>query len=38
SALLGGIRLLPIGRLFHHGRDIYPDMLRDWAPPSRPPA
>lgn len=33
TELLAGIRLLPIGRLFQDGRDIYPDMLRDWAPP-----
>lgn len=33
TKLLGGIRLLPTGRLFQGGRDIYPDMLRDWAPP-----
>ena len=33
TKLLAGIRLLPTGRLFQDGRDIYPDMLRDWAPP-----
>jgi hypothetical protein len=32
-ALLGGIRLLPLGRLFREGLDIYPRMLRDWAVP-----
>ena len=31
TALLGGIRLLPLGRLYRNGRDIYPDILRDWA-------
>jgi hypothetical protein len=25
--LLGGIRLLPLGRLFHEGEDIYPSLL-----------
>lgn len=37
-ALLGGIRLLPLGRLFRNGCDIYPDMLRDWASLNRSPA
>ena len=37
--LLGGIRLLPTGRLYENGRDIYPDMLRDWTPaPAKSPA
>jgi len=31
AALLGGIRLLPLGRLFRRGIDSYPKMLRDWA-------
>ena len=30
-ALLGGIRLLPLGRLFRGVVDAYPKMLRDWA-------
>ena len=38
TALLGGIRLLPLGRLFRNGRDIYPEMLRDWANLNRSPA
>jgi intracellular multiplication protein IcmJ len=33
AALLGGIRLLPLGRLFWGGLNIYPKMLRDWAVP-----
>jgi intracellular multiplication protein IcmJ len=33
TKLLAGIRLLPTGRLFQDERDIYPEMLRDWAPP-----
>ncbi len=35
SALLAGIRLLPIGRLFRDGQDIYPNILRDWTAASR---
>jgi intracellular multiplication protein IcmJ len=31
AVLLGGIRLLSIGRLFRRGTDIYPKVLRDWA-------
>jgi intracellular multiplication protein IcmJ len=31
TALLSGIRLLPLGRIFHGGRDVYRDMLHDWA-------
>jgi intracellular multiplication protein IcmJ len=31
SALLGGVRLLPLGRLFRGGIDIYPQVLRAWA-------
>jgi intracellular multiplication protein IcmJ len=31
ARLLGGLRLLPRGQLFANGRDIYPDILRDWA-------
>jgi len=38
ATLLGGIRLLPLGRLFQTGRDIYPAMLRDWAALRRSPA
>jgi hypothetical protein len=37
ATLLGGIRLLPLGRLFQTGRDIYPTMLRDWAALHRSP-
>jgi intracellular multiplication protein IcmJ len=33
ARLLGGLRLLPRGQLFANGRDIYPDILRDWAAP-----
>ena len=28
---LGGVRLLPRGRLFHGGEDIYPEVLAAWA-------
>ena len=31
DALLRGLRLLPLGRLFHAGRDVYPHMLQSWA-------
>ena len=30
DALLGGIRLLPTGRLFEGGTDIYPDIVDSW--------
>jgi intracellular multiplication protein IcmJ len=33
ATLLGGVRLLPLGRLFRAGVDIYPKILRDWAVP-----
>ncbi|WP_158803502.1 HNH endonuclease, partial [Acidisoma sp. L85] len=33
ATLLGGVRLLPLGRLYRAGRDHYPTMLRDWAAP-----
>ena len=36
AALLGGIRLLPLGRLYRDGRDSYPAMLSAWAAPSPP--
>ena len=28
--LLGGLRLLPLGRFFEGGRDVYPEILMDW--------
>lgn len=31
ATLLRGLRLLPLGRLHHGGRDAYPDMLSAWA-------
>jgi intracellular multiplication protein IcmJ len=31
AALLGGLRLLSLGRFFHEGRDVYPERLRAWA-------
>jgi intracellular multiplication protein IcmJ len=37
AVLLGGIRLLPTGRLYEDGHDIYPEMLRDWTPPRAAP-
>ena len=30
GALLGGLRLLPRGRLFEDGRDIYPAIVDTW--------
>ena len=29
--LLHGLRLLPLGRLFQEGRDVYPQVLDTWA-------
>ena len=29
--LLGGTRLLPLGRFFQDGRDVYPEMLASWV-------
>jgi len=29
--LLGGLRLLPLGRLYHGDQDVYPDILATWA-------
>jgi hypothetical protein len=29
--LLGGVRLLPLGRLHHGDHDVYPDILATWA-------
>ncbi len=29
--LLAGLRLLPLGRLYHDQQDIYPDLLTAWA-------
>ena len=31
DALLRGLRLLPLGRLFRDQQDVYPAMLNDWA-------
>lgn len=31
AVLLRGLRLMPLGRLHHDGRDAYPDMLDTWA-------
>ncbi len=31
AGLLQGVRLLPLGRLFQGGRDVYPQVLDDWA-------
>jgi intracellular multiplication protein IcmJ len=36
SALLGGVRMLPLGRFFEGAVDIYPTMLRDWGAPAAP--
>ena len=33
-ARLGGVRLLPRGRLYRDSRDIYGQILRDWALPT----
>ncbi len=39
--LLRGLRLLPLGRLYQEGRDVYPQVLDAWAAlaaaPSDPP-
>ncbi|RZK87334.1 MAG: hypothetical protein EOO66_20250 [Methylobacterium sp.] len=32
AELLAGLRLLPLGQLFHDGQDIYPQMLTAWTP------
>lgn len=37
ATLLGGVRLLPLGRLFRACVDIYPKILRDWAVPAAAP-
>jgi intracellular multiplication protein IcmJ len=29
--LLGGLRLLPLGRLYHGDQDVYPEVLATWA-------
>ncbi len=34
--LLGGTRLLPLGRVFRDGRDVYPDMLQAWIKATEP--
>jgi intracellular multiplication protein IcmJ len=34
SRQLRSIRLLPLGRLYQAGRDIYPDILDAWAAPA----
>ncbi len=31
EALLGGVRLLPLGRLHHGDHDVYPDILATWV-------
>jgi len=31
AELLAGLRLLPLGQLFHDGQDIYPQMLTAWT-------
>jgi intracellular multiplication protein IcmJ len=30
AALLGGLRLMPLGRFFQDGHDIYPEIVRFW--------
>lgn len=34
AELLDGIRLLPTGQLIRDGKDIYPDLLRQWRGPT----
>jgi hypothetical protein len=34
AALLGGIRLMPLGRFFAGGRDVYPEIVDSWMKPS----
>jgi hypothetical protein len=36
SELLSGLRLLPLGKLFRNGRDIYPEMLTAWSETAAP--
>ncbi len=31
AALLGSLRVLPLGRFFHDGADVYPDIVDTWA-------
>jgi hypothetical protein len=34
AALLGGIRLIPLGRFFDGDRDVYPEIVDSWMNPS----
>jgi len=34
AALLGGIRLMPLGRFFDGDRDVYPEIVDSWMKPS----
>jgi hypothetical protein len=34
AALLGGLRLMPLGRFFDGDRDIYPEIVDSWVKPS----
>ena len=38
GALLGGLRLLPRGRLFEDGRDVYPAIVDTWIALAKAPA
>jgi hypothetical protein len=34
AALLGGLRLMPLGRFFDGDRDVYPEIVDSWVKPS----
>jgi len=37
AALLGGLRLMPLGRFFDGDRDVYPEIVDGWRKPSDKP-
>jgi len=37
AALLGGLRLMPLGRFFDGDRDVYPEIVDSWMKPSDKP-
>jgi hypothetical protein len=37
-ALLGGLRILPLGRVFEGGQDVYPNIVDTWLELSKSPA
>jgi intracellular multiplication protein IcmJ len=38
AKLLGGVRLLPLGRFYDGGRDVYPEIVDAWRGTATPPA